>query len=63
MARRARGRDLLECAKERLSKAKTAEELRQAQSVDSGLNLPPIPDQTCHFGIAVNKGIGWGVKW
>jgi hypothetical protein len=31
MTRRARGRDLLECAKEHLSKAKTVEELRQGQ--------------------------------
>jgi len=59
MARRARGRDLLEQARGFLSKAKTAEELRQAQAVllplDFGLSL----EQTAR---AIGVSPGWACQ-
>jgi transposase len=60
MARKARGRDLLEQAKAYLSKAKTAEELRQAQAVVMPLFLDEV--STRHLNdkiIMVLDGAGW----
>ncbi len=56
MARRPRGREMLEKAKELLSKARTVEELRQAQAVvlplEYGLSLE-------HTGAIIGVSKGW----
>jgi len=59
MGRRARGSDLLESAKERLSKAKTAEELRQAQSLVFPLAYGMSLEQTAQ---AIGVSIGWACQ-
>ena len=59
MARKARGRDLLEQAKGYLSKAKTAEELRQAQAfvmpLEFGLSME-------HTARAIGVSTGWACQ-
>ncbi|NTU41652.1 MAG: winged helix-turn-helix domain-containing protein [Nitrospirales bacterium] len=55
MARKASGQDVLEKAKECLRKAKTAEELRQAQAVVLPLELGLSMEQTAKM-IGVSKG-------
>ena len=57
MARKARGGDLLEQAKRCLSKAKTAEELRQAQSVVMPLEFGLSIKQTAR-AIGVSTWLG-----
>jgi transposase len=59
MARKARGRDLLEQAKEYLSKAKTAEELRQAQAVVMPLEFGLSIEQTAR---AIGVSTGWACQ-
>ena len=59
MARKARGRDLLEQAKGCLSKAKTAEELRQAQAVVMPLELGLSLAQTAR---AIGVSTGWACQ-
>lgn len=56
MARKARGKDLLDCAKGYLSKAKTAEELRQAQAVVFPLEYGMTIEQTAR---AIGVSPGW----
>lgn len=56
MARQARGRDLLHNAKRYLSKAKTAEELRQAQAVVLPLEFGMSLEQTAR---AIGVSPGW----
>ena len=56
MARTASGKDVLEKAKEYLSKAKTAEELRQAQTVILPLEYGFSIEQTAAItGISVSE--------
>ena len=56
MARRPRGKEVLEKAKELLSKARTVEELRQAQAVvlplEYGFSLE-------HTGVIIGVSKGW----
>jgi hypothetical protein len=59
MARKARGRDLLEQAKGCLSKAKTVEELRQAQAVVMPLEFGLSIKQTAH---AIGVSTGWACQ-
>ncbi len=59
MARKARGRDLLEQAKEYLSKAKTAEELRQVQAVVMPLEFGLSMEQTAR---AIGVSTGWACQ-
>jgi len=59
MARKARGRDLLEQAKGLLSKAKTAEELRQAQAVVMPLEFGLSIEQTAR---AIGVSTGWACQ-
>lgn len=59
MARKARGRDLLEQAKGCLSKAKTAEELRQAQAVVMPLEFGLSIEQTAR---AIGVSTGWACQ-
>jgi len=59
MARKARGRDLLEQAKECLSKAKTAEELRQVQAVVMPLEFGLSMEQTAR---AIGVSAGWACQ-
>jgi len=59
MARKARGRDLLEQAKGCLSKAKTAEELRQAQAVVMPLEFGLSMEQTAR---AIGVSTGWACQ-
>ena len=59
MARKARGRDLLEQAKWLLSKAKTAEELRQAQAVVMPLEFGLSIEQTAR---AIGVSTGWACQ-
>lgn len=59
MARQARGRDLLEQAKGLLSKAKTAEELRKAQSVVMPLEFGLSIEQTAR---AIGVSTGWACQ-
>jgi transposase len=59
MARKARGSDLLEQAKRCLSKAKTAEELRQAQSVVMPLEFGLSIKQTAR---AIGVSPGWACQ-
>ena len=59
MARKARGRDLLEQAKRCLSKAKTAEELRRAQAVVLPLELGLSMEQTAR---AIGVSTGWACQ-
>ena len=54
MARKARGRDLLEQAKGYLSKAKTAEELRQAQAFVMPLEFGLIDGTNCSCDWCIN---------
>ena len=56
MARKARDRDLLEQAKGCLSKAKTAEELRQVQAVVMPLEFGLSIEQTAR---AIGVSAGW----
>ncbi len=56
MARRARGEDLLECAKGCLARARTAEELRQAQAVVFPLEYGMSIEQTAR---AIGVSPGW----
>ncbi len=55
MARRAGGKEILDKARELLSKAKTAEELRQAQAVYFPLEFGVTMEQTAK-AIGVSKG-------
>ena len=59
MARKARGRDLLEQARGCLSKAKTAEELRQAQAVVLPLEFGLSIEQTAQ---AIGVSTGWACQ-
>ncbi|PIP07147.1 MAG: hypothetical protein COX51_07265 [Syntrophobacteraceae bacterium CG23_combo_of_CG06-09_8_20_14_all_50_8] len=59
MARKARGRDLMEQARELLSKAKTAEELRQAQAVVMPLEFGLSIEQTVR---AIGVSTCWACK-
>jgi len=59
MARKARGRDLLEQAKGCLSKAKTVEELRQAQAVVMPLEFGFSIEQTAR---AIGVSPGWACQ-
>ena len=59
MARKARGRDLLEQAKGCLSKAKTAEELREAQAVVMPLEFGLSIKQTAR---AIGVSAGWACQ-
>ena len=59
MARKARGVDLLEQAKWCLSKAKTAEELRQAQSLVMPLEFGLSIEQTAR---AIGVSTGWACQ-
>jgi transposase len=59
MARKARGKDLLEQAKGCLSKARTAEELRQAQAVVFPLEFGFSLDQTAR---AIGVSRGWACQ-
>ena len=59
MARKARGRDLLEQAKGCLSKAKTAEELRQAQAVVMPLEFGLSIEQTARV---IGVSTGWACQ-
>ena len=59
MARKARGRDLLEQAKGYLSKAKTAEELRQAQAFVMPLEFGLSMEQTAR---AIGVSPGWACQ-
>ena len=59
MARRARGSDLLEQARGILSKAKTAEELRQAQAVVMPLEFGFSIEQTAR---AIGVSPGWACQ-
>jgi len=59
MARKARGRDLLEQAKGYLSKAKTAEELRQAQAFVMPLEFGLSMEQTAR---AIGVSTGWACQ-
>lgn len=59
MARKARGRDLLEQAKGCLSKAKTAEDLRQAQAVVMPLEFGLSIEQTAR---AIGVSTGWACQ-
>jgi transposase len=59
MARKARGRDLLEQAKRCLSKAKTAEELRQAQAFVIPLEFGLSMEQTAR---AIGISTGWACQ-
>src|SRR3974390_1020968 len=59
MARKAGGRDLLAYARECLSKAKTAEELRQAQAVVMPLEFGLSMQQTAH---AIGVSTGWACQ-
>jgi transposase len=59
MARKARGRDLLEQAKGYLSKAKTAEELRQVQAFVMPLELGLSMEQTAR---AIGVSTGWACQ-
>jgi len=59
MARKARGRDLLDQAKGCLSKAKTAEELRQAQAVVMPLEFGLSMEQTAR---AIGVSTGWACQ-
>lgn len=59
MARKARGRDLLEQAKRCLSNAKTAEELRQAQAVVMPLEFCLSIEQTA---LAIGVSTGWACQ-
>jgi transposase len=59
MARKARGRDLLEQAKGCLSKAKTAEELRQIQAVVMPLEFGLSIEQTAR---AIGVSAGWACQ-
>jgi len=57
MARKARGGDLLDQAKGYLSKAKTAEELRQVQAVVMPLEYGLSMEQTARaIGVSVSAG-------
>lgn len=59
MARKARGRDLLEQAKGCLCRAKTAEELRQAQAVVLPLEFGLSIEQTAR---AIGVSTGWACQ-
>jgi hypothetical protein len=59
MARKARGRDLLEQAKGYLSKAKTVEELRQAQAFVMPLEFGLSMEQTAR---AIGVSSGWACQ-
>lgn len=59
MARKARGKDLLEQARDVLSKARTAEELRQAQSVVMPLDFGFSLEQTAR---AIGVSPGWACQ-
>ena len=59
MARKARGSDLLEQAKRCLSKAKTAEELRQVQAVVMPLEFGFSMEQTAR---AIGVSTGWACQ-
>jgi len=59
MARKARGRDLMEQARELLSKAKTTEELRQAQAVVMPLEFGLSIEQTAR---AIGVSPGWACQ-
>jgi transposase len=59
MARKARGRDLLEQAKGYLSKAKTAEELRQVQAFVMPLELGLSMEQTARV---IGVSTGWACQ-
>jgi len=59
MARKARGRDLMEQARELLSKAKTAEELRQAQAVVMPLEFGLSIEQTARV---IGVSTGWACQ-
>jgi len=59
MARKARGSDLLEQARGLLSKAKTAEELRQAQAVVMPLEFGFSIEQTAR---AIGVSAGWACQ-
>jgi len=59
MARKARGRDLLEQAKGYLSKAKTAEELREAQAFVMPLEFGLSMEQTAR---AIGVSTGWACQ-
>jgi transposase len=59
MARKARGRDVLEQAKGWLSKARTAEELRQAQAVILPLEFGMSMEQTAR---ALGVSPGWACQ-
>jgi transposase len=59
MARKARGRDLLEQAKGCLSKAKTVEELRQFQAVVMPLEFGLSMEQTAR---AIGVSTGWACQ-
>ena len=59
MARKVRGRDLLEQAKVLLSKAKTVEELRQAQAVVMPLEFGLSIEQTAR---AIGVSTGWACQ-
>jgi hypothetical protein len=59
MARKSRGRDVLEQAKGWLSKARTAEELRQAQAVVLPLEFGMSMEQTAR---AIGVSRGWACQ-
>jgi transposase len=59
MARTARGRDLLDLAKECLSKAKSAEQLRQVQAVIMPLEFGFSMSQTAR---AIGVSVGWACQ-
>lgn len=59
MARKARGRDMLEQAKRYLSRAKTAEELRQAQAFVMPLEFGLSMEQTAR---AIGVSTGWACQ-
>ncbi len=59
MSRKARGRDLVEQARELLSKAKTAEALREAQAVVFPLEYGMTMEQTAE---AIGVSPGWACQ-
>ena len=59
MARKAQGKDIMEQARELLSKAKTAEELRQAQAVVMPLEFGLSIEQTAR---AIGVSPGWACQ-
>ena len=59
MARKASGKDVLETAKVQLAKAKTAEQLRQAQAVVLPLEFGLSLEQTAK---AIGLSVGWACQ-